>query len=71
MTAAPSRYNSKWSRAVQGAMGTAIYCAWLGGFSSSSATGQVGRLLSLEELGTIFSGAPWCPQLPPPRLSAS
>lgn len=52
-------------------MGTAIYCAWLGGFSSSSATGQVGRLLSLEELGTIFSGAPWCPQLPPPRLSAS
>ncbi|KAF4506425.1 hypothetical protein G6O67_006514 [Ophiocordyceps sinensis] len=49
------KYNSKWSRAVQGAMGTAIYCAWLGGFSSSSATGQVGRLLSLEELGTIFS----------------
>ncbi|KAM4057498.1 translin family protein [Hirsutella rhossiliensis] len=50
------KYNSKWSRAVQSAMGTAIYCAWLGGFpSSAAAPGQVGRLLTLEELGAIFS----------------
>ena len=57
------KYNSKWSRAVQGAIGTTVYCAWLGGFppsqtsdSESSSPAEIGRLLTLEEVGTIFSG---------------
>ncbi|KJZ73864.1 hypothetical protein HIM_06757 [Hirsutella minnesotensis 3608] len=65
------KYNSKWSRTVQSAIGTAIYCAWLGGLassssqageqaqeqqaSSSSSRSQVGRLLTLDEVGAVFS----------------
>ncbi|KAK1255382.1 hypothetical protein MKX08_009377 [Trichoderma sp. CBMAI-0020] len=61
----PSRYNNKWSRSVQHAIGTAIYCAWLGGFPSTSSSSEpesaskpapeIGRLLTLEEVGVIFS----------------
>ncbi|KND88391.1 Translin [Tolypocladium ophioglossoides CBS 100239] len=50
------KYNSKWSRTMQNAIGTAIYCAWLGGFPSSPPS-DIGRLLTLEEVGTIFSEA--------------
>ncbi|KAL6864070.1 Translin [Trichoderma novae-zelandiae] len=62
------KYNYKWTRSVQHAIGTAIYCAWLGGFppkapeseaseapSSSSKEAEIGRLLTLEEVGAIFS----------------
>ncbi|KAK2596689.1 Translin-1 [Conoideocrella luteorostrata] len=52
---APCRYNAKWARTVQNAIGTAIYCAWLGGFGSDTMTGELGRLLTLEEVGAIFS----------------
>lgn len=50
------RYNAKWARVIQQAIGTTIYCGWLGGFASESQPDQVGRLLTLEEVGTIFSG---------------
>ncbi|KYK60589.1 Translin family protein [Drechmeria coniospora] len=52
------QYNAKWSRAMQNAIGTVVYCAWLGGFpkeSTASTQQEVGRLLSLEEVGAIFS----------------
>ncbi|KAL7810325.1 Translin [Trichoderma aethiopicum] len=64
------KYNYKWTRSVQHAIGTAIYCAWLGGFppkaeqeasaeapssSSASKEAEIGRLLTLEEVGAIFS----------------
>ncbi|KAL7794780.1 Translin [Trichoderma afarasin] len=56
------KYNQKWTRSMQHAIGTAIYCAWLGGFppsqtsdSESSSPAEIGRLLTLEEVGTIFS----------------
>ncbi|KAK1247479.1 hypothetical protein MKX07_002388 [Trichoderma sp. CBMAI-0711] len=65
------KYNHKWTRSVQHAIGTAIYCAWLGGFppkapksedasaeapsSSTSKEAEIGRLLTLEEVGAIFS----------------
>ncbi|PNY27649.1 Translin [Tolypocladium capitatum] len=48
------KYNSKWSRTMQNAIGTTIYCAWLGGFPSSPPR-DIGRLLTLEEVGAIFS----------------
>lgn len=56
------RYNQKWSRAVQAAIGTAVYCAWLGGLPSSTEGGQgdksepaaLGRLLTLDQLGVVF-----------------
>ncbi|KAL7926072.1 Translin [Trichoderma austrokoningii] len=56
------RYNLKWSRSVQHAIGTTIYCAWLGGFPAESSSSpsskpapEIGRLLTLEEVGAIFS----------------
>ncbi|KAK4068801.1 uncharacterized protein Triagg1_7161 [Trichoderma aggressivum f. europaeum] len=61
LTPPSSRYNQKWSRSMQHAIGTVIYTAWLGGFpsqtseSESSPSAEIGRLLTLEEVGTIFS----------------
>ncbi|OAA33283.1 Translin family protein [Moelleriella libera RCEF 2490] len=60
------KYNEKWTRAVQNAISTTLYCAWLGGFAPSSGSEQggegksqteysIGRLLTLEEVGAIFS----------------
>lgn len=49
------KYNTKWARCVQNVIGTALYCAWLGGFGSDSKPGELGRLLTLEEVGAIFS----------------
>jgi len=78
------KYNSKWSRAVQGAIGTTVYCAWLGGFPDADAAAaaqqpsgerELGRLLTLEQVGAIFQGTtlhhrslltPLRPNTPPP-----
>ncbi|KAM0261860.1 hypothetical protein ACHAQJ_002063 [Trichoderma viride] len=60
------KYNHRWSRSIQNAIGTTIYCAWLGGFPAEAATSsesspstskpaEIGRLLTLEEVGAIFS----------------
>ncbi|KAL7949422.1 Translin [Trichoderma barbatum] len=56
------KYNQKWTRSMQHAIGTTIYCAWLGGFppkssesETSSTPAEIGRLLTLEEVGEIFS----------------
>ncbi|KAF5127452.1 Translin-1 [Metarhizium anisopliae] len=49
------KYNSKWARTVQNAIGTTLYCAWLGGFPSDSQPPELGRLLTLEDVGSIFS----------------
>ncbi|CAM1500641.1 Fc.00g098030.m01.CDS01 [Cosmosporella sp. VM-42] len=48
------KYNAKWSRTVQSAIGTTIYCAWLGGLGNDSQPGELGRLMTLEEVGAIF-----------------
>ncbi|PHH64328.1 hypothetical protein CDD81_4685 [Ophiocordyceps australis] len=48
------KYNAKWSRAVQNAIYTAIYCAWLGGFADVQSS-HIGRLLTLDQVGAIFA----------------
>ncbi|KAK4138043.1 Translin [Trichocladium antarcticum] len=48
------KYNHKWQRMVQDAISTVILCAWLGGLSSESTPGEVGRLLTLEDIGALF-----------------
>lgn len=40
---------------MQAAIGTVIYTGWLGGFSSVGEA-SLGRLLTLQEVGDIFSG---------------
>ncbi|TQV95248.1 hypothetical protein V2A60_009706 [Cordyceps javanica] len=55
------KYNSRWSRTMQNAIGTVLYTAWLGGFaaltsSASASSGQVvGQLLTLEQVGAVFA----------------
>ncbi|KAK4122416.1 Translin [Parathielavia appendiculata] len=49
------KYNHKWTRMVQDAISTVILCAWLGGMSTDSKPGEVGRLLKLEDIGQIFN----------------
>lgn len=51
-----SRYNQKWARTVQNAIGTAVYTAWLGGLGSDSQPASLGRLLTLEQVGAVFQG---------------
>lgn len=48
------KYNHKWTRMVQDAVATVIICAWLGGMSTDSKPGEVGRLLTLEDIGKAF-----------------
>ncbi|KAK3378078.1 Translin [Podospora didyma] len=48
------KYNYKWTRMVQDAISTVLLCAWLGGMGSDSKPGEVGRLLTIEEVGAIF-----------------
>lgn len=49
------RYNNKWSRITQSAIGTAIYCAWLGGLPLADSPSALGRLLTLEQVGAVFN----------------
>ncbi|KAJ4022503.1 Translin-1 [Fusarium irregulare] len=48
------KYNQKWARAAQNAIGTAVYAAWLGGLGSESQPASLGRLLTLEQVGEVF-----------------
>lgn len=41
---------------VQDAISTVILTAWLGGLSSESKQGELGRLLTLEDIGEVFNG---------------
>lgn len=42
---------------MEGAVLTAIECAWLGGLpTESEPQGELGRLLTLEEVGEVFRG---------------
>jgi hypothetical protein len=41
---------------VQDAIATVILCAWLGGMATDSKPGEVGRLLTLEDIGQAFNG---------------
>ena len=50
------RYNYKWTRTIQDSISTVILCAWLGGMGSETKPGEVGRLLTLEDIGEIYHG---------------
>ncbi|RTE68991.1 hypothetical protein BHE90_016630 [Fusarium euwallaceae] len=48
------KYNGKWARTVQNAIGTVVYTSWLGGLGSDSQPASLGRLLTLEQVGAVF-----------------
>ncbi|KAL5920086.1 Translin-1 [Pyricularia oryzae] len=48
------KYNFKWTRHVRGAIFTIVLCAFLGGLGNETKPGELGRLLSLEEVGAVL-----------------
>ncbi|KAI0164247.1 Translin [Hypoxylon sp. FL1284] len=48
------KYNQKWSRAVQNVVVTILLTGWLGGLGTESRPGEIGRLLTIEEVGQIL-----------------
>ncbi|KAI6368373.1 hypothetical protein MCOR25_004670 [Pyricularia grisea] len=48
------KYNFKWTRHVRGAIFTIVLCAFLGGLGNETKAGELGRLLSLEEVGAVL-----------------
>ena len=51
-----SRYSYRWSRHVQDAILTVLLTAWIGGMATPTSPGELGRLLTLEQVGEIFQG---------------
>ncbi|OIW28534.1 Translin [Coniochaeta ligniaria NRRL 30616] len=48
------RYNYRWSHKVQDAISTVLLTAWIGGMATATSPGELGRLLTLEQVGDIF-----------------
>ncbi|MCJ1255209.1 hypothetical protein MMC24_003025 [Lignoscripta atroalba] len=48
------KYNGIWTKDIQNACFTILLCGWLGGLSSQDNEGQLGRLLTIEEVGHIL-----------------
>ncbi|KAM0664845.1 hypothetical protein MY8738_007510 [Beauveria namnaoensis] len=50
------KYNSRWARIMQNAIGTVLYTAWLGGFAAlTNGSSDLGQLLTLEQVGAVFA----------------
>ncbi|KAH7358068.1 translin [Plectosphaerella cucumerina] len=48
------KYNQKWSRSIQNAIFTVVFCGWLGGLGTDSKPGELGRLVTIEEVGELL-----------------
>ncbi|KAI1502857.1 putative sequence-specific DNA binding protein [Biscogniauxia marginata] len=48
------KYNHRWSRSVQNVVATLLLTAWLGGLGTETRAGELGRLLTIEEVGEIL-----------------
>ncbi|KAK5748138.1 Translin-1 [Elasticomyces elasticus] len=46
------KFNYSWSRQIQDACSSILFCGWLGGFGK----GETGQLLTIEDVGTIMGG---------------
>ncbi|KAI1260981.1 putative sequence-specific DNA binding protein [Xylariaceae sp. FL1019] len=47
------KYNHRWTRGIQSVVGSIILTAWLGGMGTESQPGELGRLLTIEQVGEI------------------
>jgi hypothetical protein len=45
-----------WTRDVQNVVFALLFCGWLGGLGSFGVTAEVGKLLTIEEVGQILDG---------------
>ncbi|KAI0108298.1 Translin [Daldinia grandis] len=48
------KYNHRWSRSIQNVVGTILLTGWLGGLGTESRPGELGRLLTIEEVGQLL-----------------
>ncbi|KAI0851337.1 Translin [Daldinia vernicosa] len=48
------KYNNRWSRSIQNVVGTILLTGWLGGLGTESRPGELGRLLTIEEVGQLL-----------------
>lgn len=48
------KYNFKWTRPVQDAVVTVLLFGWLGAQTEETKPGELGRLLTLDEVGVVF-----------------
>ncbi|KAI0535352.1 putative sequence-specific DNA binding protein [Xylaria digitata] len=48
------KYNHRWTRSIQNVVGTILLTAWLGGMGTESRPGELGRLLTIEDIGEIL-----------------
>ncbi|KAI2638868.1 putative sequence-specific DNA binding protein [Hypomontagnella submonticulosa] len=49
------KYNGKWSRSIQNVVSTLLLTGWLGGVGTESRPGELGRLLTINEVGQILN----------------
>ncbi|KAI0399804.1 putative sequence-specific DNA binding protein [Xylaria palmicola] len=48
------KYNHKWTRSIQNVVSNILLTAWLGGMGTDTRPGELGRLLTIEEIGEIL-----------------
>ncbi|KAI8633972.1 putative sequence-specific DNA binding protein [Xylariaceae sp. FL1651] len=48
------KYNHRWTRSIQNVVGTILLTGWLGGMGTESRPGELGRLLTIEDVGEIL-----------------
>lgn len=48
------KYNSMWTRDIQDTIFAIVLCGWLGGFTPKETDKELGRLLTIEEVGDLL-----------------
>ncbi|KAI9730874.1 MAG: hypothetical protein M1834_005592 [Cirrosporium novae-zelandiae] len=49
------KYNSLWARNIENTCFHILFCAWLGGYKDDFPSAGQGRLLTIEEMGTVLN----------------
>ena len=51
-----NRYCGMWGKDIQNVIFAILFCGWLGGMNVAGKAPEVGRLLTIEEVGEILGG---------------
>jgi hypothetical protein len=50
------RYNGMWTKDIQNVIFAILMCGWLGGMATKDKPAEVGRLLTIDEVGGVLNG---------------